>query len=155
MKIKYFSSNYPRLKQDEKGNWIDLRVDSIKNNKLADKVFKDTGEFKYFKGDIFTVGLGVAVELPAGYEALIAPRSSTFKHWGLVQTNSVGVIDTTYCGNNDEWMVQFKAERDGTIRRFERVCQFRIIKSQPAINFNEVDKLEGDDRGGYGTSGRL
>jgi len=164
--IKYFSEDYPRLEKIEKGDWIDLRVDSIKEwesnrciltgkdkEKLASLPMLES-VVKYEKGDVIKFGLGVAMELPENYEAIVLPRSSTFTHWGLVQTNSSGVIDNSYNGNNDEWQIEFIAMKDGEINRFDRVCQFRIQKNQPNIKLNEVDKLENKDRGGYGTTGK-
>lgn len=166
IKIKYFSKDYPRLEKISKGDWVDLRVDSIKIIKGSirskgafNKLYKYELEnepfpLKYKKGDIIKFGLGVAMELPKGYEAEIRPRSSTFKHWGLIQTNSVGTIDNSYKGDNDEWQIEFIAMRDGTINRFDRVCQFRIWEKQPEFEFEEVDKLENEDRGGYGSTGK-
>ena len=166
IKIKYFSKDYPRLEKISKGDWIDLRVDSIKEwesnrciltgkdkEKLASLPMLES-VVKYEKGDIIKFGLGVAMELPEGYEAEIRPRSSTFKHWGLIQTNSVGTIDNSYKGDNDEWQIEFIAMRDGSINRFDRVCQFRIWEKQPEFEFEEVDKLGNEDRGGYGSTGK-
>ena len=166
IKIKYFSKDYPRLEKISKGDWIDLRADSIKEwesnrciltgkdkEKLASLPMLES-VVKYEKGDIIKFGLGVAMELPKGYEAEIRPRSSTFKHWGLIQTNSVGTIDNSYKGDNDEWQIEFIAMRDGTINRFDRVCQFRIWEKQPDFEFVEVDKLGNDDRGGFGSTGK-
>ena len=154
IKIKYFSKDYPRLKKLEVGDWIDLRIDRIKGY----NEFKDNDTHwkycPYKKGDIIKFGLGVAMELPKGYEAEIRPRSSTFKHFGLIQTNSVGTIDNSYNGNNDEWQIEFIAMRDGEIERFDRVCQFRIWENQPDFEFEEVDKLGNEDRGGYGSTGK-
>lgn len=167
IKIKYFSKDYPRLEKINKGDWIDLRVDSIKkyrchkNGELADNeiqalnliTYIDGDKLQYQKGDIIKFGLGVAMELPEGYEAVIVPRSSTFKHWGLMQTNSMGVIDNSYCGDNDEWQIEFLATKNGYINRFDRVCQFRIQKNQPEFTFKEVKILGNKDRGGFGTTG--
>jgi len=150
IKIKYFSEDYPRLEKISKGDWIDLRVDSLIQYKS--KMIADT--FDYRKGDIIKFGLGVAMELPEGYEAEIRPRSSTFKKYGLIQTNSVGTIDNSYNGDKDEWQIEFIAMRDGVINRFDRVCQFRIWENQPSFEFEEVDRLENEDRGGYGSTGR-
>lgn len=150
IKIKYFSKDYPRLEKISKGDWVDLRVDSLIQYKS--KMIADT--FDYRKGDVIKFGLGVAMELPKGYEAEIRPRSSTFKHWGLIQTNSIGTIDNSYKGDKDEWMVEFIAMRDGVINRFDRVCQFRIWENQPSFEFEEVDRLGNEDRGGYGSTGR-
>lgn len=166
VKIKYFSKDYPRLKKISKGDWVDLRVDSIKEWRRNEGrefdfveymsvpyTFKNKG-ISYRKGDIIKFGLGVAMELPEGYEAEIRPRSSTFKKYGLIQTNSVGTIDNSYKGDNDEWMIEFIAMRDGAINRFDRVCQFRIWENQPSFEFEEVDRLGNEDRGGYGSTGR-
>lgn len=154
IKIKYFSKDYPRLKKIAKGDWIDLRVDTIKewNGKAVEEDNWET--ISYSKGDVIKFGLGVAMELPKGYEAEIRPRSSTFRKYGLIQTNSVGTIDNSYCGDNDEWMIEFIAMRDGAIKRFDRVCQFRIWENQPQFEFEEVDRLGNKDRGGYGSTGR-
>ena len=154
IKIKYFSKDYPRLEKIAKGDFIDLRVDTIKEwNKKA--VEEDNwGTISYKKGDVIKFGLGVAMQLPEGYEAEIRPRSSTFKKYGLIQTNSVGTIDNSYKGDNDEWMAEFIAMRDGAINRFDRVCQFRIWENQPRFEFEEVDRLGNEDRGGYGSTGR-
>ena len=164
-KVKYFSEDYPRLEKLEKGDWIDLRIDNIKNVELNGEYFefskfigieqlKNGLSIPYKKGTIIKFGLGVAMELPEGYEALIAPRSSTFKRWGLLQTNTPGVIDNVYNGDNDEWGIEFIATRDGIIDRHDRVCQFRIQENQPKFKFTEVEHLGNEDRGGYGTSGR-
>lgn len=167
IKIKYFNKDYPRLEKISKGDWIDLRVDSIEEWRKNEGrefdfveymsvpcTFKNKG-ISYGKGDIIKFGLGVAMELPEGYEAEIRPRSSIFKHWGLIQTNSVGTIDNSYKGDNDEWQIEFIAMRDGSINRFDRVCQFRIWEKQPEFDFEEADKLGNENRGGYGSTGRI
>lgn len=167
IKIKYFSKDYPRLEKIAVGDWIDLRVDRLEyikrtkhkvnttiTNIIREIDLKKDTKLEYKKGDIIKFGLGVAMELPEGYEAEIRPRSSTFKHWGLIQTNSVGTIDNSYKGDNDEWQIEFIAMRDGSINRFDRVCQFRIWEKQPEFDFIEVDKLGNDDRGGFGSTGR-
>lgn len=166
IKIKYFNQDYPRLEKIRQGDWIDLRVDSIKEWEsgrfiLTDKdkeklasLLKLKSVVEYKKGDIIKFGLGVSMELPKGYEAEIRPRSSTFKNYGLIQTNSVGTIDNSYNGNNDEWQIEFIAMRDGEIERFDRICQFRIWENQPSFNFKEVESLGNENRGGYGSTGR-
>ena len=100
------------------------------------------------------IPLGVAMELPQGYEALVIPRSSTFKHFGLIQTNSVGLIDESYCGDNDQWHFPALAKRDTVIHAGDRICQFRIIEHQPRIVFDPVDSLGNADRGGFGSTGK-
>jgi dUTP pyrophosphatase len=94
------------------------------------------------------------MQLPQGYEAHIAPRSSTFKNWGIIQVNSVGVIDESYCGDDDEWKMPVYATRDATIEKGDRICQFRIVEKQPMIEFNVVSHLDNENRGGFGSSGR-
>ena len=154
IKIKYFSKDYPRLTKIAKGDFIDLRVGTIKEPNGIAVEESNWETISYRKGGVIKFGLGVAMELPKGYEAEIRPRSSTFKKYGLIQTNSVGTIDNSYKGDNDEWMIEFIAMRDGTINRFDRVCQFRIWENQPRFEFEEVDRLGNEDRGGYGTTGR-
>lgn len=122
----------------EIGDWIDLRA-------------AETVELK--AGDDAIISLGVSMRLPEGYEAHIAPRSSTYKKWGIIQVNSVGVIDNSYCGNNDIWKVPVHAILDTIIYEGDRICQFRIMKKQPPINFIETNDLGGEDRGGFGTTG--
>ena len=94
------------------------------------------------------------MKLPEGYEAHVVPRSSTFKNFGVIQTNHMGVIDGSYCGDNDMWRMPVLAVRDTQIHVNDRICQFRIMKNQPAINFNEVERLEETDRGGFGSTGK-
>ena len=101
------------------------------------------------------IPLGVAMELPKGYEALVAPRSSTFKKYGVLLANSIGVIDESYCGDNDEWKFLAYATRDVVIEEDERICQFRIIRHQPEIEFEEVFELGNTDRGGMGSTDKL
>jgi dUTP pyrophosphatase len=138
IEIRYFDKTLPRLQISEKGDWIDLRA--------ASRVEIPAGGFTL-------IPLGVSMRLPAGYEAHIAPRSSTFKKWGLLQTNGVGVVDNRYCGTNDEWKMPVYATRDTVIERGDRVCQFRVMANQPAISFTEKDALEETDRGGFGSTG--
>lgn len=140
IKIKYFSSEIEKLNYiDQKSDWIDLRA--------AQRVELKQGEFKL-------IPLGVAMELPAGYEAHMVPRSSTFKNFGILQTNSMGVIDESYCGDNDQWFFPALAVRDTVIEVNDRVCQFRIMEHQPKIEFIEVNQLNHQDRGGHGSTGR-
>lgn len=139
IKIRYFSDKIEHLCYiDGKSDWIDLRA--------AERVELKAGDFRLIR-------LGVAMELPRGYEAHVVPRSSTFKTWGLLQTNSMGVIDGSYCGDNDEWRVPVYATRDTVVEVGDRICQFRIMKNQPEITFVEVAHLDGADRGGFGTTG--
>lgn len=147
IKIKYFNDEVERISKITKGNWIDLRA--------AEEVTLAKGEFKL-------IPLGIAMELPRGYEAHVAPRSSTFKNFGILQVNSVGVVDGPdpltgeggYCGDNDQWFMPVLAARDTTIHVNDRICQFRIMEQQPQICFEEVAHLEGPDRGGHGSTGK-
>ena len=137
IKVKYFTDIEP-LQQIEGGDWIDLRA--------AEDVEMKAGDFKL-------IPLGVAMELPEGYEAHAVPRSSTFKKWGVIQTNHMGVLDHSYKGDNDQWMFPALAMRDTVIHKNDRICQFRIVRNQPNLNFITVDHLDNPDRGGFGSSG--
>lgn len=137
IKIKYLK-DIEKIEKISKGDWIDLRA--------AEDVELKSGEFKI-------IPLGIAMEIPRGYEARLAPRSSTFKKWGVIQTNSIGVIDNSYSGDNDEWGMPVIAMRDTKINKNDRICQFRIVESQPEIEFVEVDTLGNADRGGFGSTG--
>lgn len=140
IKIKYFSDDIERLRYiDGKSDWIDLRA--------SERVVFKAGEYKL-------IPLGVAMELPKGYEAHVVPRSSTFKNFGLLQTNSCGVIDGSYCGDNDMWHVPMYATRDVTVEKNDRICQFRIEKNQPKIVFEECAALGNENRGGFGSTGK-
>ncbi|MGP1434303.1 MAG: dUTP diphosphatase [Catonella sp.] len=139
IKIKYFTDEIEKLCYIAgNSDWIDLRV--------AENVTMKKGEFRLIR-------LGVAMELPEGYEAHVVPRSSTYKNFGLIQTNHMGVIDESYKGDADEWKWPALAMRDTEVHVGDRLCQFRIMKHQPKINFLEVTSLENEDRGGFGTSG--
>lgn len=123
------------------GDWIDLRS--------AEDVELKAGEFKL-------ISLGIAMALPVGYEAIVAPRSSTFQKFGILQTNSLGIIDNSYHGTNDIWKFPALAMRDTVIHKNDRICQFRLLRNQDAdfnIMFKKVDKLGEDDRGGFGSTG--
>jgi dUTP pyrophosphatase len=140
IKIKYFTEEIERLSYiGGKSDWIDLRA--------AKEVEMKAGEFKL-------IPLGIAMELPAGYEAHVVPRSSTFKNYGIIQTNSMGIIDETYCGDNDQWFFPAYALRDTVIHINDRICQFRIMEHQPAFEFMAVDMLTNEDRGGHGSTGK-
>ena len=138
IKIRYLETGLVEIKVTEIGDWIDLRS--------AETVC-------LYKGEKALLRLGVAMKLPDGYEAIVAPRSSTFKNYGIIQTNGIGIIDSTYCGNNDEWMMPVLATREIMIHKNDRICQFRIQKKQPTIKFVVVDKLGDEDRGGFGSTG--
>lgn len=139
IKIKYFTDKIEKLTYiDGKSDWIDLHA--------AEEVTLQKGEFKL-------IPLGVAMELPKGYEAHVVPRSSTFKNFGIIQTNHQGVVDSSYCGDNDQWFMPAYALRDTHIEINDRICQFRIMENQPKIIFDEVAYLENEDRSGHGSTG--
>ena len=132
IRIKYFTDKIEKLDYiDGKSDWIDLRA--------SEEVELKAGDFKL-------IPLGVAMQIPEGFEGHLAPRSSTFKTWGLIQTNSVGVIDCSYCGDEDMWRMPVYATRDTVIHVNDRVAQFRIIENQPKIVFEEVNKVLFEDK---------
>lgn len=137
IKVKYLR-DIEKIKAIEAGDWIDLRC--------AINISLRAGEWAY-------IPLGVAIELPKGYEAIVVPRSSTFKNYGVLQANSIGVIDETYCGDNDEWHFPVFATHNTLIEKDTRICQFRIIKHQPYVDIVEVNTLGNEDRGGLGSTG--
>lgn len=138
IKIKYHNKDLEKMELVQHGDWVDLRA--------AERVEMKAGDFKI-------ISLGVSMKLPEGYEAHVAPRSSTFKKWGVLQANSVGVIDNSYSGENDIWGFPALAMRDTVIEAGDRIAQFRIMKKMETIVFVEVDHMEGADRGGFGSTG--
>lgn len=126
-------------KLEQNGSWIDMRASQ---------------NYSYKKGDFIMIDLGVCIELPAGYEAHLLPRSSTFKRYGIIMTNSLGVIDGNYSGNNDWWAMPCLAMRDGEIHKGDRIAQFRIAKEQPIVYVESVNHLDGENRGGFGSTGK-
>lgn len=136
--IKYHDDGLERIEKFQNGDWIDLRA--------AEDVSMKTGDFKL-------ISLGVSIKLPDGYEAHVVPRSSTFKNFGIIQTNSIGIIDNSYCGDNDIWKFPALAMRDTEIHKGDRICQFRLVQNMPAFVFEEVTNLGGKDRGGFGSTG--
>ncbi|MCB7509227.1 dUTP diphosphatase [Blautia sp. MSK20_18] len=139
LRIKYFDKNIEKLKKTEKGDWIDLR---------------SAIDISLKKGDFALIPLGVGMVLPGGYEAHIVPRSSTFKNWKIIQTNSVGIIDNSYSGENDQWMMPVYAVEDTKIKKNDRICQFRILEKMPALEIQEVEHLNDVSRGGFGSTGK-
>lgn len=154
--IKYFSDDIERIKKLDKGDWIDLRA---------------AEDVEIEEGTQAMIPLGVAMELPAGYEAIVAPRSSTFKNYGIIQTNSIGIIDNSYNGDNDQWYISVfclegrstkygkfskifgKRKRFTKINKGDRIAQFRILGNMPKLFIKEVDTLGDNDRGGFGSTG--
>lgn len=139
IKVQYKDNSLERLKKIVQGDWIDLRA--------ATDIAMNAGEFAY-------IDLGVAMQLPKGYEAIVAPRSSTFKNFGIIQANSIGIIDNSFCGPTDWWKFPAIAMRNTVIHKNDRICQFRIVANQPNIIMHETS-LEGNaDRGGWGSTGK-
>lgn len=140
--VKYIDEGEGLVKPLEyiggKSDWIDLR--SAKTIYIP-------------KGTFVMIPLGVAIKLPAGFEAYVVPRSSLFKNYKLIQTNSFGVIDNTYCGDNDQWMMPVYAMEETIVNFNDRLCQFRIVENQPQLAFRTVEHLDGADRGGFGSTG--
>ncbi len=139
IRIQYLDETIEKLTYiDGKSDWIDLRS--------AMDVELKAGEFKL-------IHLGVAMQLPEGYEAHVVPRSSTYKNFGIIQTNHCGIIDCSYCGPDDWWHMPVYALHDTVIHKNDRICQFRIMENQPKLVFDEVEKLDGSNRGGIGSTG--
>lgn len=138
IKVMYHTNRIDRLGAIDKGDWIDMRC--------AEEVDMKKGEFRL-------IPLGVSMKLPEGYEAHVVPRSSTYMKFGIIQANHFGVIDSSYCGDTDEWKFPAIAVRDTVIHANDRICQFRIEKIQPRIVFEEVEHLSADSRGGFGSTG--
>lgn len=134
-----YHSDIEKIAVRDHGDWLDLRA--------AERVEFKAGEHKL-------ISLGVSMRLPSGYEAHVAPRSSTFKHWGLLQTNSPGIIDESYCGAEDIWFFSAYATRGTVVEKNERICQFRLVEKMPRPELREAERLTGPQRGGYGSSGR-
>lgn len=139
IKIKYHDPEIAKLGLEQRGDWIDLRA--------AEDVTIAPGGFRI-------ISLGVSMKLPNGYEAHLAPRSSTYKNWGILMTNSVGVVDEGYCGDTDVWGFSAYAPHGAEIHKGDRIAQFRIIKKMEPIKFIEVDTMEDMPRGGFGSTGR-
>ena len=138
IKIKYHNKDLAKIEKIPVGDWIDLRSAVTVDMKA---------------GDFLIIPLGVSMKLPEGYEAHVLPRSSTFKKWGILLTNSMGIIDESYCGDRDIWGFPALAMRNTTIFEGDRICQFRIVKKMPEVKFTEVDQMTDPDRGGIGSTG--
>ena len=139
IRIRYFTDQIEPLRYiGGKSDWIDLRA--------AEEVALKAGELKL-------IPLGVAMQLPKDYEAWIVPRSSTLKNFGILQANSIGIVDESYSGDGDQWFFPAYAVRDTVIHVNDRICQFRIMKHQPELVFKETDHLENETRGGFGSTG--
>lgn len=141
IRVNYHHDKYPDLIEMEKnpiGDFIDLRV-------------AEATEMK--QGDFRLINLGISIQLPKGYHAEVVPRSSTYKNFGIIMSNSIGIIDESYCGDGDIWKFPAIAMRDTKICVNDRICQFRIVKNRD-INIEVVDKLGNEDRGGIGSTGK-
>ena len=147
IKIKYFTEEIDKVNKIDKGDWIDLRA--------AKTIELKAGEFKL-------IPLGIAMQLPEGYEAHVVPRSSTYKNFGIIQTNHQAVIDESYCGDNDQWFMPvycleprhfMNGESVTIIHKNDRICQFRIVEKMPTVEFEEVEILGNEDRFGFGSTG--
>jgi dUTP pyrophosphatase len=138
IKVKYFENTLPKISKLTQGDWLDLRA-------------AQTIELK--QSQFGLIPLGIAMELPEGYEAHIVPRSSTFKNFGIIETNSMGVVDESYKGDNDQWFFPAYALRDTVIEFGERICQFRIVEKMPEVEIVEVEHLDNPDRNGHGSTG--
>lgn len=139
IRVKYFVKGLEPLEKISVGDWIDLRAGETVSLK---------------KGDYYLIRLGVGMILPAGWEALVLPRSSTPQNFGIVVANSMGVIDNDYCGDGDEWRFPAIAVRDTVIRKGDRIAQFRIMENQPKLYFDTVSNLKANNRGGIGSTGK-
>ena len=137
IKVKYHNPDLKEIEVNPFGNFVDLRA-------------AETVQLK--KGDFRLIDLGISTELPAGYWGQLVVRSSVFKNYGLIQTNGFGVIDTTYNGEDDHWMLPVYATRDTEVKLNDRIAQFRLVKDQP-FAIMEVEHLSDEARGGFGSSG--
>ena len=138
IKVKYHDKDLEKIEKFPVGDWIDLRS--------AERVDLNCNQYK-------VISLGVSMKLPEGYEVHVLPRSSTFKKWKILMVNGMGIIDESYCGENDVWGFPALALQSTTIFKGDRICQFRIVKKMPEVKFVEVEKMEGNDRGGFGSTG--
>lgn len=138
IKIKYHNDNLTKISAIPNGDWIDLRA--------AETVSLNAGDFHI-------ISLGISVALPEGYEAHIVPRSSTFKNYGLIQTNSMGIIDCSYCGEDDIWGMPVYATKSTVVTENDRICQFRLVENMQKLTIIEVDSMNGQNRGGFGSTG--
>lgn len=138
VKVLYHDEELEKLKKISQGDWTDLRS--------AEDVVMKKGEWRL-------IDLGISMELPEGYEAIMAARSSLFKNTGLIVTNAIGVIDHSYCGPEDHWKLSVYATRDTEVHKNDRIAQFRIQRIQPEVFFKTVDKLNNPNRNGFGSTG--
>lgn len=138
IKVKYFDEELERIQKISIGDWIDLRA---------------AQDITLSMGELANIPLGIAMELPKGYEAWLTSRSSMARKFGIVHIDDLGVIDGSYCGDNDEWKLPVIAIRNTTIHKNDRICQFRIHEVMPEVEIEEVTVLGNPDRGGLGSTG--
>ncbi len=150
--IKYFDDEMPKLEKISIGDWIDVRIRDIKSNGY---ICKKDGVFEYPQFSFLLVKLGFAMKMPDDYEGWLIPRSSLFKNSGLIQTNSIGLIDNSYCGDEDEWLMPLFSLYPGKLEKYQRIGQFRLVKKMESIQFDEVSKLGFKTRGGHGSTGKF
>lgn len=162
VKVKYFDDSMTKLEINPNGDLIDVRVRSVEyyfdsqSQTTIEYSLKENGKFEYKAGDVLKLRLGIAIQLPNGYKTNLYPRSSTFKNYGWLLTNSVGQIDNAYCGNDDEILAMVYCLRDGSVEFNDRVFQLEFVPSMykdKAIILENVECLYEANRGGYGTSG--
>lgn len=152
----------------KKGDWVDLgsAKECVLNAPQAGTLKGGEVKHRDVVSEVTYIPLGVAMQLPDGFEAIIAPRSSAAKNMGIMCANSIGIVDNSYKGNNDQWMFPAVTLRKTSIAANTRLCQFRIQLSQKAtiwqklkwlfasgIELVEVDALSDTSRGGFGTTG--
>lgn len=159
IEVKYFDTNLPKLEVTKKGDCIDLRVSKVYRMKSHSGLpMKDKEEvefpYHYHNDDVLFFKLGVGMKLPEGFKANVYPRSSTFKNYGFILTNSVGIIDNSYCGSDDEWCAMMYCTREGVINYGDRILQFEPVPVHThKFTYDEVDSLDEESRGGYGSTG--
>ena len=137
--IKYVRDDTKRLEKIEQGDWIDLYADD---------------DYALKSGDFKLIDLGVIIKLPKDHEGYLLPRSSTFKNFGVIQTNGMGIVDESYCGPNDVWRMPVLAMRDTTIKRGDKIAQFRVANKMPEVSLTEIEIVTEKDRGGFGSTGK-
>lgn len=137
--VKYERDDTKRLEKIEQGDWIDLYSDD---------------DYALGPGDFKLINLGVIIKLPTGHEGYLLPRSSTFKNFGIIQTNGMGIVDESYCGPTDVWRMPVIAMRNTTIKRGDKIAQFRVTKKMPEVKFEEIKIVTEQNRGGFGSTGK-
>ena len=160
VKIKKIREN-SALPIKNNGNWYDLQTSAMicmqQHNidwKWCDVNKVTDGFVKVRPGDTLVCYLGIACDMGEGYEAHLLPRSSTYLKYGLLLGNSMGLIDSEYKGDTDEWKALFYCTDYAIVPVNARLVQMEIVKSSRDIDFKEVDTLGNDNRGGYGSTGQ-